>query len=74
MALVGLFLSMRFVMGLIMELIMGVITGVIMGMLVARVLMFAMVQPLRFRAARVVAEHQRLYRDRHRIGRHADAA
>jgi len=38
-------------------------------------LMLVMVQPLtRARAARILAEHQRLDGHRHRIGRHADAA
>ena len=49
-----------------------VLMRVVMPMLM---IMLAMVQPLpRARTARVFAEHQRFDRDRHGIGRHADAA
>ena len=52
--------------------VMSVTVGVIMIMTVAVVHM--VVQPRVVRVARVLAEHQRLDRDRHGVGRQADAA
>jgi hypothetical protein len=57
-----------------MMVVVFVIVMVIMRMLMIMG-MLAVVQPLaRPRSARILAEHERFDRDRHGIGRHADAA